>query len=222
MEIGEVFDEIQEAYTEKMIRWVPHYLQLIEKLSSSFIPGWEAVRILDLGSGNGNITATLLPKFASAGFTLVDASDKMLDEARQRFSGLNFTYERALIQEADFPPDYFDLIVASFSLHHLKTNEKKSAMENIFRWLNPGGYFAYADLFINKTDRDHAKFVRSWQRFVIKHSDEADWNYLFNHYNQYDHPDNLSTQLQWLQELNFTEIQVDVLENYWSYIRARK
>lgn len=222
MRIGEVFDEIQESYTEKMIRWVPHYLTLMEKLSGSFDQSWQPEFALDLGAGNGNITATLLPHFPRTKFTLLDASEKMLAEAQLRFEDRGFDFVQAMIQEVDFVSGSFDLIIASFSLHHLESFQKKEALNRIFDWLKPGGYFAYVDLFVDKKDLEHPQFIEDWKDFVLKYGQQGDWDYLFDHYNQYDFPDSIFTQLKWLYSLKFSEIHIELIGNYWTYIRAKK
>ena len=222
MQIGEVFDEIQEEYTQKMKRWVPHYFELIERLAGSFPVGWSPNRILDLGSGNGNITATLFTQFPHSQYTLLDASEKMMEEAKERFTGPQFYFYNALIQDAGFADNQFDLITASFSLHHLPREDKEMAIRSIYRWLKPGGYFAYADLFIAKSDPEHPAFFEGWERFVKSNGQSDDWPYLSEHYTNYDHPDNVFTQLRWLQELNFKEINLHILDNYWIYLSAQK
>lgn len=222
MNIGQVFDEIQQEYTEKMIRWVPHYLELIQHFSTSFPDDFSPQQVLDLGSGNGNITATLLDQFPSADYTLLDASEKMLEEARQRFLRYSFTFHHGLMQDAAYREQHFDLIAASFSLHHLNHDLKKKMLQDCYRWLKTGGIFAYSDLFVNKGDSDHPTFYEKWKAFVNRHQTIGDWEYLAGHYEQYDTPDNLPTQMEWLQELNFREIIVVIHERYWVFISARK
>lgn len=222
MDIGQVFDEIQEQYTQKMIRWVPHYQELIHLLASSFPADFSPKKVLDLGSGNGNITATLLPVFNNAQFILLDASTRMLEEAQKRFSEYSFQYQQGMMQEAHFENASIDLITASFSLHHLAGQQKKSIIAAAYGWLAPGGYFSYADLFVNKSDPEHETFLETWRQFVINHGIDGDWEYLSDHYHRYDFPDNLVTQLQWLRALHFREIRLVILDQYWVYIGARK
>ncbi|MCB0689195.1 MAG: class I SAM-dependent methyltransferase, partial [Saprospiraceae bacterium] len=191
MQIGQVFDEIQEAYTKKMIRWVPHYLDLIKMLDTSFPKQWHPESILDLGAGNGNITASLIKHYPDATYTLLDASAKMLEEAKSRFPETKVFYQQDLIQNAQFTSGTFSLVTASFSLHHLSLSDKENTIKSIHKWLSPGGYFAYIDLFISKKDIEHAPFMASWQNFVMQEGDSEDWEYLANHYQEYDKPDNL-------------------------------
>ena len=119
------FDQFSNHYTEDMIRIVPHYLRLLSSLSDSLPDDFAAYRILDLGCGNGNVTALLLEKFPDAEYTLLDASPDMLELCRDRFPGNNITYVRRYFRDYTFPEDYFDLITACFSLHHCDSREKQ-------------------------------------------------------------------------------------------------
>ena len=60
------FDRFSDNYTEDMIRCVPHYQRLLCSISDSLPEDLRASRILDLGCGNGNVTALLLEKFPEA------------------------------------------------------------------------------------------------------------------------------------------------------------
>lgn len=220
--IGRVFDEIQVHYTAKMIRWVPFYQDLIGLFNSSLPPDFNPTKVLDLGAGNGNVVATLLTRFPEASYTLLDASEKMLAEAMVRFGSFKISLEHGLMQNAKFAEDTFDLATASFSLHHLVENQKKEVVSSTYNLLRPGGYFCYADLFVSKTDRIHPQFLKDWESFVRNNEVEGDWEYLFEHYQSHDHPSNLNTQLQWLQDLNFKKIDVAIHEKFWVFICAQK
>lgn len=220
--IGEVFDEILEHYTEKMIRWVPYYQDLIDSFISSSPVDFYPKKVLDLGSGNGNVVASLLTKYPEASYTLLDASENMLNEAMARFASFNISTHHGLMQEAQFAKSTFDLVTASFSLHHLTKNHKRAVISSTFDFLCPGGYLCYADLFISKTDSNHRQFLKDWESFVRKGEVEGDWEYLFEHYQKHDHPSNLSTQLKWFQDLNFKKIKITIHEKYWVFISAQK
>jgi tRNA (cmo5U34)-methyltransferase len=220
--IGEVFDSIQEHYTEKMIRWVPYYQDLIGSFNTSTPADFYPKKVLDLGSGNGNVVATLLTKYPRANYTLLDASEKMLTEAMARFASFKIAIQHGLMQETQFANDTFDLATASFSLHHLTEDHKRAVISSTFEFLRPGGYFCYADLFISKTDHNHPQFLKYWESFVTKSNVEGDWEFLFEHYQTHDHPSNLSTQVKWLQDLNFKKITVVIYEKYWVFISAQK
>ncbi len=223
MKIGQVFDEIHEEYTQKMIRWVPHYEQLLNCLVSTLPSEFAPKNILDLGAGNGNATAVTLKRHSSATFQLLDASEQMLQMAREAFRDLkNLTYSECMMQDFALDRNSFDLIIACFSLHHLDKTDKAKIFANIYEWLNPGGYFSYADLFIDRGSVVHASFVKEWESFVLSNGSIEDWEYLIDHYNQYDNPASIEDQLSMLHDVGFKEIKLIVYECYWVHLLARK
>ena len=121
--LADEFDRFSDNYTEDIIRIVPHYLRLLSSHSKCLPDNFCAATILDLGCGNGNVTALLLEKFPDAEYTLLDASPDMLAICRERFSGINMNCVRSYFRDYTFPEDYFDLIAANFSLHHLDSGK---------------------------------------------------------------------------------------------------
>ena len=62
----------------------------------------------------------------------MDASSDMLDMCQQRFKGRKIDYIAAYFQDLAFKEGEFDLIVATLSLHHLKSEEKQAIFPRIF------------------------------------------------------------------------------------------
>ncbi len=112
------FNEFSKNYTNDMIGCVPHYLQLVSSFVKSLPANFNPNSILDLGCGNGNITAQLVSYFPNATFTLVDASSDMIDLCRNRFRGYDFIYTNKYFKDFLFNTENYDLVVAGFSLHH--------------------------------------------------------------------------------------------------------
>ncbi len=220
-EISSVFDELQAVYTQKMIGWVPFYQENIEKMLPSFPASEKSLQFLDLGTGNGNVAALMLQNHPSAHLTLVDASEKMLQACQERFRKYNrIKYELALMQDLTLPTDHYDLITASFSLHHIDHPRKAKVIELIHRWLKPGGYFSYLDLFIDHRDANYHDLVAYWQEFVVAKVGREEWNELFDHHQKYDIPCNLSDAMKWIQEAGFQEVLVTIKDKYWLRIWA--
>ena len=220
--IGSVFDELQQVYTQKMIGWVPFYLKMIEGILPDFPKDQPARNLLDLGTGNGNIAVMLLEKYPSAKLHLIDASTKMLDACRERFKARsNIVYQQALMQDLQLEKGRFDLITASFSLHHMNDKEKELVIKNIWHWLRPQGIFSYADLFIDRTDPSYSSLLTYWKDFVYKKAGLEEWEELFDHHQKYDFPCSLSNTMRWLQEAGFSQISVSLRDKYWLNILAK-
>lgn len=92
-------------------------------------------RVLDLGCGDGSLTAViaeLLPEGEAIG---IDASQGMIDAALPKAGG-NLYFRLLDIDDLDFE-DEFDVIFSNAALHWVKDHEK--LLRNVRRALRPGG-----------------------------------------------------------------------------------
>ena len=135
------FNEFSKNYTNDMIGCVPHYLQLISSFAKYLPDNFKPQAILDLGSGNGNITAQLIPYFPNATFTLIDASAEMINLCCNQFNDYDIIYVNKYFKDFLFKKESYDLIVAGFSLHHCDENEKQSIFNSINNSLKKGGMY---------------------------------------------------------------------------------
>jgi ubiquinone/menaquinone biosynthesis C-methylase UbiE len=190
-----------------------------ESLPKKFNP----LQILDLGCGNGNVTSRLLQKFPEANYTLVDASQEMISLCQNQFKKFKVDCVESYFQDFTFTEDKYDLVVAGFSLHHCNSTEKKELFKKIYASLKKKGAFACADLMISKNNPEHSNLNAQWKRFVHKSFPDGEkWKWLMEHYNEFDKPDNLSDQINWLKDARFSKIENISFENYWVHFRAIK
>jgi tRNA (cmo5U34)-methyltransferase len=118
-------------------------------------------RVLDLGGGDGRLTALVLanrPSVAQA--VLVDRSPPMLRRAAERFAD----EPRVRVQSWDLgdPLDSlgeFDLVVSGFAIHHLEDARKRTLFAEIARSLRAGGLFANLEVVSSRSPRRHAEFL---------------------------------------------------------------
>ncbi len=156
-----------------------------------FIPE-NAKRILDLGTGAGRLLALVKDARPGAHFVGLDFSPTMLGEVRKRFGSdpkvtvVEHNFERALPSLGTF-----DAVISSFAIHHLVHERKCSLYAEIYAILNDGGGFYNLDLVSAPTARLHADFMKATQR-----DKEDPENKLLD----------LQTQLRWLLELGFVDV----------------
>ena len=93
-------------------------------------------RILDLGCGDGVLTAEMA-KFVPDGFVLgIDASESMIETAKKYNAGTNVRFELLDINEIDFDSD-FDLVFSNATLHWI--NDHGKLLRNVFKALKDKG-----------------------------------------------------------------------------------
>lgn len=96
-------------------------------------------RILDVGCGNGKITAEIAARVPRGSVLGVDPSHDMIAFARQHHVSQghpNLLFEVADVRTLSFPPE-FDLIVSFNALHWVP--EQAAALRSLHRAPNPAG-----------------------------------------------------------------------------------
>ena len=68
-----------------MVKVVPYYLKLLEQFTQDIPSDFNPKHFLDLGCGNLNITYKLLELYPQAHYTLLDASENMLEHCQSQF-----------------------------------------------------------------------------------------------------------------------------------------
>jgi len=221
--IANEFNEFSKNYTDDMVRSVPHYLNLIsaftDYLPEDFVPD----KVLDLGCGNGNVTSGLMQLFPKSKFTLLDASQEMINICKDQFKSYHVEYIASYFKDYELKNEYFDLITAGFSLHHCNSEEKKLLFRRIFKSLKKGGIFACSDLMINKNKPEHFILLNKWKAFVYKSfPQDEQWEWLMEHYREFDKPDDYNDQIEWLKEAGFKKIILPTKKSYWAHFQAVK
>jgi ubiquinone/menaquinone biosynthesis C-methylase UbiE len=99
----------------------------------------ENINFLDVGCGTGFAVgqAAKIANFKGE-FYGVDLSEKMIDKAKNNFSGLsNFHFIQANAESIPLPDNFFDIVICTNSFHHYLHPEK--ALKGIYRILKNGG-----------------------------------------------------------------------------------
>jgi tRNA (cmo5U34)-methyltransferase len=162
---------------------------LVERLPTS------ALRVLDLGCGDGRLLDIVICGRSVVSGVAVDVSPAMLEHARARFAG---TPQVDVIEHdlaRPLPEEWgsFDAIVSSFAIHHLEHARKRELYAEIYAALNPEGLFCNLEHVASPTDELHKRFL------VALRAKEDVTNHLLD----------VATQLRWLRELGFEEVDLD-------------
>jgi SAM-dependent methyltransferase len=94
------------------------------------------VRLLDAGTGSGNVAAMAVERGAVV--SGVDAEPSMVELAARRVPGAEFRH--GVLPGLPFPDDAFDAAVANFVLNHV--GEPRAALAGLGRVVRPGGRVA--------------------------------------------------------------------------------
>lgn len=105
------------------------------------LPDFTGKRVLDLGCGFGWHCIYAVEHGATF-ITGIDISEKMLEEARKRNSSPLIEYKCMAIEDYDFQPNMFDIVISSLTFHYLES------FNNICRKINTtltlGGSFVFS------------------------------------------------------------------------------
>ena len=116
----------------------------------------ETSRVLELGSGTGNLTARIP---ACGELVCVDISQRMEEIARPKLTHLtqrSFIAED-ILQVFERSLGEFDCIISTYTVHHLTREEKRLLFEQIWAHLLPGGRAAFGDLMLENAAQRAAK-----------------------------------------------------------------
>jgi SAM-dependent methyltransferase len=104
----------------------------------ALLPDLRGARVLDLGCGFG-WHCRFARRQRARSVVGVDLSEKMLSRARASTQDPGIEYRRDAIEDIDFPPDSFDVVLSSLALHYVARYDRVCAA--VARCLADGGAF---------------------------------------------------------------------------------
>ena len=190
---------------------------ILQSLYRHFMKDGRPKTMLDLGCGDGIITRQILEVEGTVSATLLDGSEDMLNNARERLKKFeNVQFVRASFQdflERDILKQSFDFAVSSLAIHHLTTDEKRSLFARIHSCLNPGGWFVNIDVVLSPTDVLDGWYMLLWKEWITERKSalgvEGDYyDDIIRRYkdNRDNKPDTLGDQLDMLKTTGFKDV----------------
>ena len=157
-------------------------------------------RVLDLGSGAGRLLGMVLEARPDATGVAVDFSPPFLEELRKRFGAS----DRVRTVEYDMTnplPELgkFEVVVSGFAIHHLEHERKRELYQEVWERLETPGIFCNLEHVASPSDAAHERFLSA---ISITAEEEDQSNILLN----------VETQLRWLREIGFAEVDC-----YWKW-----
>jgi tRNA (cmo5U34)-methyltransferase len=150
-------------YDAKIRTFIPEYETMID--SAAFALQITARRrtpvVVDLGIGTGALAERCLARIPAARIVGVDEDAAMLAAARRRLGRRLRSVVHGSFETVELPP--CDAIVASLSLHHVPTRERRLALFNrLHAALRPGGVLISADCYPEANARLAAADRATW------------------------------------------------------------
>jgi ubiquinone/menaquinone biosynthesis C-methylase UbiE len=104
-------------------------------------------RLLDVGCGTATLLLAAKAQDSSIEAIGIDSDEQVLALAKKKIAANKLKVEvmQARAEKLPFPADSFDIVTSTLIFHHLPTEVKKLAMQEIYRVLKPGGRFLLAD-----------------------------------------------------------------------------
>ena len=169
------FEFTPEHYLDLMHHEIPRYEELEDETARA-TEDVDAERILELGFGTGETTRRVLALHPGAQLVGIDGSTRMLAAIHVEGADLRLG---ELVDP--LPEGPFDLVVSCLTIHHLDGHGKRDLFRRVAAVLHPGGWFVFGDVVVPENPADA----------VIPLTPE------------YDLPDRLDDQLDWLREEEF-------------------
>lgn len=224
MEVEEFYDNISNKYTDMLDRAVPKYRKMLWLMLHYIPDNFKPKRILELGSGTGNLTELILEKFPDAEITVVDISEKILEECKARFrSSTSIKYDQSDFKEIDFIPESFDLVLSSIAIHHIEDADKQILFKKIYSYLKPKGIFTYLDQCMGETSEIYQKNMEKWKIEAFKlGSTDDNWKTWMDHQDQHDFHATVRNQIKWLEDSSFKKIDILWRNLLWTVFYSEK
>ena len=132
-----------------------------ERLATEVVSKIESGRVLDIGTGPGFLPVEISKKAPNIEVIGIDVSESMIRIARKyvrkQIKADKVSFQVMSAYSLDFPDRYFDLVISTGVLHHLK--DLLTAFNETYRVLKQGGEGWMYELITDAGVRDMEKFM---------------------------------------------------------------
>ncbi|MEG6521344.1 class I SAM-dependent methyltransferase [Desulfotomaculum sp. 1211_IL3151] len=215
-DVREKFNNNASQYDSQRKKIIPCFDDFYSIAVSVAKTSNEKPNILDIGAGTGLLSFFALEKYPNANLTLIDISEKMLEQAKERFKGKpKVNYIIGDYSKYKFDKKY-DVIISALSIHHLTEDEKKQLYKSIYLALNQNGVFVNADQVLGSTPYLETLYKGDWKDKVKRSGlSKEELSSAFERTNL-DKMSTLEDQLKWLREIGFSD--VDCIYKYFNFV----
>lgn len=137
-EMRDFFNEKADGYDDVHLKLMDNKVAIIPNLPE------DTKQVLDLGAGTGLELIPLFDRFPDATVRVVDISEEMLKQLKERPFAAHVETLCGDFFLADFGGPY-DAVISSAALHHFTEEDKDRLYAKIFACLKDGGVFVNSD-----------------------------------------------------------------------------
>ena len=125
----------EEYWTPSYFEWTPAYFAYEIKVLKELLPFTKGMKALDIGAGLGKSILSLEKAgFEAFGF---EPSKPFYERAIEKMGIHPDRLQLGMIEEVDYPENFFDFITFGAVLEHLY--HPAASLEKALKWLKPGG-----------------------------------------------------------------------------------
>ncbi|MFH1877630.1 MAG: class I SAM-dependent methyltransferase [Candidatus Omnitrophota bacterium] len=186
----------------------------------------EVRRFMDIGCGNGILSAVILEKYPDSSGVLVDFSETMLKAAKEKLRSNEKNLTFAMIDYGDEKwlkdlsvlcgkTSDFDVVVSRLSIHHQLDARKIEIYKEIFDILAPGGIFVNIEHVAPASESGSKLFAdyivdhlydSQVKKDTGKNRDQIARDFHERHQKDADIVAPVEKQCEWLREIGFNDV----------------
>lgn len=209
-EIRIKFDQLAHQYTnldtgQDTALDSPLIMELISRAAAAYNP--QATSILDMGCGGGNYIVKLASLLPNTDVCLTDLSHNMLEVAASRVKSIvngKVTLLQGDYRELDFGLETFDIIIASTTLHHLRSEiEWETVFSKVYKALKRGGSFWISDVILHENTEINKIMHQGWFDTLEATVGSEKLAWTKKQYDIEDTPQTLNFQLELMKKSGF-------------------
>lgn len=158
-----------QEYDRKINNTIPYYPEFYSQTISVVAQrNYSSIRWLDLGCGTGMLESQANRCFPDAQFVLVDPSEKMLKQAKEKNCNLFARYICAGSEDIDFK-NQFDVVTAIQSHHYMKPEGRENATCNVYSALCDGGIYITFENVVPQSLEVKELELQRWGTYQLEH-----------------------------------------------------
>lgn len=245
---NERFFTMAETYDQMCQTLVPKYDFLQEEMLDIATLSTPAPIVIDLGGGSGILLEKVLTRYPQAQCTWIDYSEDFLAVAKQRLTRFDGKVDYIVSPlEAAWEPRIAgkaDLVLSMSAIHHLTSEEKQQLYQRVYDVLKPGGWFFNIDEMKTVYHDAYVSNMHRWVNYVTQAREGVPaeklpyyekWkghfdNWKIRNVDNVDGPkvkgddihQGFMTQLTWLKESGFVNVDVYIKYQLWCVIGGQK